>query len=156
MLLKKMEDSFSNVIQLSELMQAADDCTRSGDRDWRRCSWKSKVAAELECLRAAEDSGRDARCIRASWSGEVLIPVPVAPYTKAGDPFQFDFGYNTGTEMKLFHAVSMRAGVDSAVTLAARYPTIAPVMEKMTGAAPRLTAVVEDELNRNEAEFTLR
>ena len=52
--------------------------------------------------------------------------------------------------MKLFHAVSLKAGVDTAVTLAARYPKIAPVMAKVTGATPLLTAVIDDGLNREE------
>jgi hypothetical protein len=76
--------------------------------------------------------------------------VPAAPYTKAGDPFTFDFGYNTGTEIRLFHAVSLKAGVETAVTLAARYPKIAPVMAKMTGTTPGLTAVIDDDLDRSQ------
>jgi len=31
-----------------------------------------------------------------------VLPVPVAPYTKPGDPFQFDFGYRIAGEIKLF------------------------------------------------------
>jgi hypothetical protein len=81
---------------------------------------------------------------------KLLNSVPAAPYTKAGDPFQFDFGYNTGSEIKLFHAVSLKAGVETAVTLAARFPKIAPVMAKMTAAMPLLTAVIDDDLDRNE------
>jgi hypothetical protein len=79
-----------------------------------------------------------------------VLPVPVAPYTKAGDPFEFDFGYRVGGEIKLFQAVSMKAGVDAAVLLAARYPRIVPVMSKMVGAAPALTAVIDDDLDRGQ------
>ena len=82
----------------------------------------------------------------------MLSAVPAEPYTKAGDPFEFDFGYRVEGEIKLFHAVSMRASVDAAVTLAARYPKIGPVMAQMTGAAPMLTAVVEAELDQGRAE----
>ena len=86
-----------------------------------------------------------------------VLPVPVAPYTKPGDPFQFDFGYRVEGEIKLFHAVSLKAGVDSAVLLAARYSKIAPVMSKVAGAAPVLTAVVDDDLDRgrDEVQFAL-
>ena len=79
--------------------------------------------------------------------------VPAEPYTKTGDPFEFDFGYRYEKQIKLFHAVSMRARVDAAVMLAARYPKIAPVMEKVAGAAPLLTAVVEAELDRSRSEI---
>ncbi len=50
--------------------------------------------------------------------------------------------------MRLFHAVSLKANVDSAVMLAARYPKIAPVMAKVSGATPGLTAVIDDDLDR--------
>jgi hypothetical protein len=76
------------------------------------------------------------------------LPVPVAPYTKAGDPFQFDFGYRVGGELKLFQAVSLKASVDAALLLAARYPRIAPVMSKVIQAEPKLTAVIDDDLDR--------
>ena len=46
----------------------------------------------------------------------------------------------------------MRAGVDSAVMLAARYPKIAPVLEKVASASPLLTAVVEAGLDRTRNE----
>jgi hypothetical protein len=83
----------------------------------------------------------------------LLNAVPAEPYTRPGDPFEFDFGYRFGGEIKLFHAVSMRASIDAAVTLAARYPKIVPVMAQVTGAAPMLTAVVEDELDRGRSEI---
>jgi hypothetical protein len=83
----------------------------------------------------------------------LLNAVPAEPYTKPGDPFEFDFGYRFGSEIKLFHAVSMRASVDSAVMLAARYPKIVPVMAQLTATTPLLTAVVEDELDRTRSEI---
>jgi hypothetical protein len=83
----------------------------------------------------------------------LLNAVPAEPYTKTGDPFEFDFGYRFGGEIKLFHAVSMKGSVDSAVMLAARYPKIVPVMERIAGGAPMLTAVVENELNQTRSEI---
>lgn len=53
-------------------------------------------------------------------------------------------------EIKLFQAVSLKAGVDAAVMLAARYPRIAPVMSRVAGAAPALTAVIDDDLDRGQ------
>jgi hypothetical protein len=82
----------------------------------------------------------------------LLTAVAVEPYTKPGDPFEFDFGYRVEGEIKLFQAVSMRASVDAAVLLAARYPKIAPVMAKVTGTTPLLTAVVEAELDKRRSE----
>jgi len=57
----------------------------------------------------------------------------------------------------LFHAVSLKAGVDAAVLLAARYPRIVPVMSKVAGAAPALTAVIDDDLDlgQESVQFAL-
>jgi hypothetical protein len=51
--------------------------------------------------------------------------------------------------MKLFQAVSLKASVDAAVLLAARYPKIVPGMAKVTGTTPQLTAVIDDGLDRS-------
>jgi len=53
--------------------------------------------------------------------------------------------------------VSLKAGVDAAVLLAARYPRIAPVMSKVAQAVPVLTAVIDDDLDRrrDEVQFAL-
>jgi hypothetical protein len=83
----------------------------------------------------------------------LLNSLPAEPYSKPGDPFEFDFGYRFGGEIKLFHAVSMRASVDSAVMLAARYPKIVPEMERIAEGVPMLTAVVEDGLDRTRSEI---
>jgi len=153
-MLRRMEDSFSNVIQVSEVMPA---------------STKESAATEIETVatiflespklrRTREPAGRHRilETMRNEFEKAgvmvLLNTVPAEPYTKAGDPFKFDFGYNTGREIKLFQAVSMRAGVDSAVMLAARYPKIAPEMARVTGLPPMLTAVVEAELDKSRSE----
>jgi hypothetical protein len=153
-LLRRIEDSFSNVIQLSPVMPAVTEKIATAEIEE-----VARIFLETPKIRGTrEPAGR--RKILETMRDEfekagvlpLLIPVPVEPYTKAGDPLEFDFGYNTGKGIKLFHAVSLKASVDSAVTLAARYPKIAPVMEKVVGAAPTLTAVVEAQLDRARTE----
>jgi hypothetical protein len=78
--------------------------------------------------------------------------IPVAPYTKSGDPFKFDFGYRVGNTIKLFQAVSMKTSIEQAVLLASRYPGIAEKMSKTTLALPLLTAVIEDDLDRTQEQ----
>jgi len=154
-LLRKMEDSFSNLIQISQAMPALTERTALAEID--EVARTFLEAPKLK--RSRETSGRQR--ILATMRDEfekagvltLMSAVPVEPYTKAGDPFEFDYGYKTGKEMKLFHAVSMRASVDTAVLLAARYPRIAPAMAELTGNAPLLTAVVEAELDRNRSEI---
>lgn len=158
-LLRKMEDSFSGVLQISAVMPAlaekialaeVDDVARmfletAKVRRTREPAGRQKILGTMQT--AFEEAGVE----------KLVNAVPVEPYTRPGDPFEFDFGYRVGGEIKLFHAVSMRASVDSAVLLAARYPKIAPVMEKVAGGVPLLTAVIEAKLDRSRAEvgFTL-
>jgi len=78
----------------------------------------------------------------------LLHGVPVAPYTRAGDPLNFDFGYRVGDSMKFFHAVTLKASVDQAMMLAARYPAIASKMAEKNKVTPYFTAVVDDSLDK--------
>jgi hypothetical protein len=158
--LKKMEDSFSGVVQVSAVMPALTERTAAVEiADVARMfleTTKVKQTREpvgrqkiLEAMRGE---------FRKTGVLELLNAVPADRYTKQGDPFTFDFGYRFGGEFKLFHAVSMKASVDSAVMLAARYPMIVPGMTRVTEAVPMLTAVVEDELDltRSEISFALQ
>jgi hypothetical protein len=150
MLLKRMEDSFSNVIQLSAPMAVV---TETPAEEIETVASMFVDEARVALTRVLTGRGRILGAMRDAFElagvAKFLTPVPAAPYTK-GDPFTFDFGYNTGTEMRLFHAVSLKAGVETAVTLAARYPKIAPVMAKVTGTTPGLTAVIDDDLDRGQ------
>jgi DUF3037 family protein len=153
-LLKKMEDSFSNLVQISPVMPSLTERTALAEiedvarmyletpklRRTREPAGRQKI---LEMMREEFDKAGVLALLKA---------VPTEPYTKPGDPFAFDFGYRFGGGIKLFHAVSMKASVDSAVMLAARYPKIVPTMAQITGAAPMLTAVVESELDRTRSE----
>jgi len=158
-LLRRMEDSFSGAVQISAVMPAltgkialseVDDVAQmfletAKIRRTREPAGRQKI---LDTMRTAfEDAG----------VLQLLKAVPAAPYTKPGDPFEFDFGYRVGGQIKLLHAVSMRSSVDAAVTLAARYPKIAPEVERVVGGVPLLTGVIEADLDRtrDEVRFAL-
>lgn len=150
-LLRQMEDSFSNLIQLSPTQKClAEDPVAEIEAIASIYLEAEKVGA----TRAVSGRQRILATMREAFEqagvAKFILPVPVAPYTKPGDPFQFDFGYRVAGEIKLFHAVSLKAGVDAAVLLAARYPRIASVMSKVVGASPLLTAVVDDDLDRGQ------
>jgi Protein of unknown function (DUF3037) len=151
MLMKRMEDSFSNVIQLSAPMAVV---TAMPEVEIETMASMFVDEAKVGSTRVLTGRGRIWGAMRDAFEqagvAKFLNPVPVAPYTKVGDPFKFDFGYNTGSDIKLFHAVSLKAGVDTAVTLAARFPKIWPVMAKVTGTTLDLTAVIDDDLDRSE------
>ncbi len=153
-LLRRMEDSFSGVIQVSAVMPALTERAAVTEvEDVARLFLESP-----KLRRVREPAGRQKilETMRGEFEKagvlELLSAVPVEPYTKPGDPFEFDFGYRVGGEIKLFQAVSLKASVDAAVMLAARYPKIVPEMARVTAAAPMLTAVVEAELDRSRSE----
>jgi hypothetical protein len=151
MLLRRLEDSFSNVIQISPAKGClAEDPVREIESMASIYLEAAKVGGKREVSGRQRILGKMRDAFRQAGVEKFVLPVPVAPYTKPGDPFQFDFGYRVAGEIKLFHAVSLKAGVDAAVMLAARYPRIAPVMAKVAGAAPMLTAVIDDDLDRRQ------
>jgi hypothetical protein len=78
----------------------------------------------------------------------IMKKIPVAPYTHIGDPLKFDFGYRVGKHLKIFQAVSFHSGVESAITLAARYPNIRGQIAPLLSAEPHLVAIVEDDLQQ--------
>jgi hypothetical protein len=150
LLLKKIEDQFSNVIQLSAPMRilAANpaqeiETLASMFVDESKAASTRVLTGRGLILSAMRDAFDQAGVMK------FMLPIPVAPYTKVGDPLQFDFGYRVGNEMKLFQAVSLKASVDAAVLLAARYPKIVPGIVNVTGATPQLTAVIDDGLDRS-------
>ncbi|MFZ0958132.1 MAG: DUF3037 domain-containing protein [Candidatus Sulfotelmatobacter sp.] len=154
-LLRKMEDSFSGVVQLSPVVPVLTERTAVSEiEDVARIFLET-----AKVHRTREPAGRQKILVTMRDEFEkagvlaLLNAVPAEPYTKPGDPFEFDFGYRYGSEIKLFHAVSMRASVDSAVMLAARYPKIVPMMAQLTATTPLLTAVVEAELDRTRSEI---
>lgn len=155
LLFKKIEDSFSNVIQLSSAKAClAEDpakemaaltsiyleAARPGEK--REASGRQRILGQMR--QAFEQAG--------VWRF-LMTNIPVAPYTKPGDPMKFDFGYRVGDEIKLFHAVSLRASVEQAIMLASRYPRIVEGITRMTKAESWLTAVVDDDLDRRQEEI---
>jgi DUF3037 family protein len=159
LLLRKLEDSFSNVVQLSPTRGClADDPAKEIDLLARlyfegpKPAARGAVSARQRILKNMRDAFEQA----GVWP-LLMKDVPVAPYSKPGDPLKFDFGYRVGGEVKLFHAVSLKASVDQAILLASRYPVIAKSMAHMNQVTPSLTAVVDDGLDRrpDEVRFAL-
>ncbi len=172
--IKKIEDSFSNVVQLSGVKGCLTENPAQELQLLTRLYLKPRMAMPVEkqdlmpevdieyrhgkgrkyILGAMEDAFKKA----GVW--ELLMRgVPVAAYTRPKDPFKFDFGYRVreDTEIKLFHAVSMNSGIDSAVAIASRFQKIQPEMGRISASTPKLTAVIETDLDRgkNEVAFAL-
>ncbi len=150
--LRKAHDSFSNLIQISPT----------------KACLAQDPAKEMDILAGLYFEGAP-KSIHTVWSERQRIKkgmqgafelagvwtslmknIPAAPYTKAGDPFKFDFGYRVGAEIKLFHAVSLKTNLEQAIMLAARYPKMAQGIIQTTQAHSWLTAVIEDDVDRQQ------
>ncbi|MFB3915144.1 MAG: DUF3037 domain-containing protein [Terriglobales bacterium] len=79
--------------------------------------------------------------------------VAVAPFTHKGDPLKLDCGYRPNGVIKFFHAVSLASDVDAAKVLAFSYPQIREGIARLEHAKTELTAVVENNLDRNDEQI---
>lgn len=144
--MKRVEESFSNAVQISE---------------WKGCL-TDDPATEMETLSELYLQGRRATRTGVSRRQKIysamqdgfeqagvwdlgMKGIPVAEYTGDKDPLKIDFGYRVGDVLKMFHAVALKASVDPALALAARYRKMAAGMAQRSLEA-RLTAVVEDHV----------
>ncbi|HTZ97002.1 MAG TPA: DUF3037 domain-containing protein [Terriglobales bacterium] len=152
-LFKKISDSFSNLVQVSpvkasfslaepveELETLAHLLVEPPNRRGIRV-----VSGREEILGKMRDAFENAGVL-----GLLMHDIPVAPYTRPGDPLRFDFAYRVKDTMKIFHAVSLKAAVDRAMILAARYPSIKEGMMQAGEATPLLTAIVDDDVDRSD------
>lgn len=154
--MRVLNESFSNTIQLSGVRGClTDDPVKEIEK---------MAGIYLESTRVGNSralSGRETilEAMREAWKQagltKFMIPIPARSYTGPGDSFAFDFGYVLGEKIRLFHAVSLKARVDAAVTLAARYPKIARAMShaERSRLVPSLTAVVDDDLDKTNEEI---
>jgi Protein of unknown function (DUF3037) len=155
-LLKRLTDSFSNLIQVSPMkaclaVEPAKELETLANlyveaplrKTIRIISGRQQILAKM----------RDAFEQAGVWKN-LMHSVPVTRYTKPGDPLKFDFAYRIGESMKIFHAVSLKTSVDQAVIMASRYPSIAKGIyryrnEQVTSI---LTTIVDDALDRKDEQ----
>lgn len=156
-IMETLNKSFSNLVQLSEAKGClTDDPSMEIEKmarmylDRMQVGTTQKVSGRQEILNMMKKE------FESAGVAGLMKTFPVADYTYATNKFQFDFGYRIGSELKLFQAVSFKAGTDTAGSLALKYPKIARgMLEKSI--VPTLTAVVDNgpEQLKDEIEFVL-
>jgi Protein of unknown function (DUF3037) len=149
-LLRKLEDSLSNLIQISsakaclakepvlELASLAAmylEAPKPGTK--REASGRQRILGTM----------RDAFEQAGVWA-LLRKEIAAAQYTYKGDPLKIDCGYRPNGVVKMFQAVPLAGGVDAAKVLAFSYPEMAEGIRRVEGAAASLTAVVENGLDR--------
>lgn len=155
-LLKRLDDSFSNMIQVSqgkacltesphqevELLAKMylESAPRKGSRE-RTASARARIVAQMR--EAFEAVG----VWQLMWK-----KIPAAEYTQAGDPLKIDCGYKPNGTVKLFHALALESEVDSAKVLAFSYPAIKAGIARKMNATVELTAVINIEAQLQQAD----
>jgi hypothetical protein len=145
LILKKLEDSFSNTIQLSgtkavlaEDAQAELDALATTYLETRRpgrirdAGARTRIASRMR--EAFETAG--------VWD-LMLKKIKASDYGMKGDPLKIDCGYRPNGIVKMFHGVSLANDVDSAKVLAFSYPLVRHGIANQLNAKSELTAIVD-------------
>ena len=164
LLLRKFEESFANMIQLSprNVCLAAEPA-----RELERLCSMYLEEPQPESMPARHRpksehamilAGIEDALTRAGIWALRFEKISATKYTKKrGDSLVFDFGYVLGTEVRFFQAVPLKANTNKALILAHRFPKVAECISAEKGTIARLTAVVSDDLDRTnpDIEFAL-
>lgn len=158
LILRRIQDSFSNAIQPSEFQAClAESPVTEADELARLYLERSRRRQPTR-----EPSARSAIVARMRSEFEafgvrpplLLERIPVSRYTRGGDPLKIDCGYSPNGTVKLFHAVTLNSDVNAAKILAFSFPQLAQGINKAEGKQALLTAVVEDDLPPDDESVT--
>jgi hypothetical protein len=157
LILRRIQDSFSNAIQPSELQAClaaspvteADELARLYLERPRRRQQTREPSVRLAIV---------AR-MRSEFEAAGVWPlmqekISVSRYTRSGDPLKIDCGYSPNGTIKLFHAVTLNTDVNTAKILAFSFPQLAQGIRKAENKQAILTAIVEDDLPSDDESVT--
>ena len=149
LILRRIQDSFSNAIQPSEFqaclaasaVSEADELARLYlERPKRRQQARDPGARVAIVARMRSE-------FEAAGVWPVMLKnIALSKYTRSGDPLKIDCGYSPNGTVKLFHAVTLSSDVNAAKVLAFSFPQLAKGIRKTEGKQALLTAIVEDDL----------
>jgi hypothetical protein len=144
-LMQVIEDSFSNLIQvteakgcLAENMAAEMDALMRLYVETRKERARQAVSGRQSIVRSMRSSFERAGVWDLMWKR-----IPAAQYTRPGDPLKLDCGYRPNGVVRMFHAVSLMGDVEVAKVLAFSAPALRAGLERVEKAELELTAIVE-------------
>jgi hypothetical protein len=145
LMMKALDDSFSNLLQISEAKACLAESIPAEMEQLSRMYIESRKQRE-----ARRASGRQAisTSIRRQFESVGVWNVmrkriQAAMYTQAGDPLRIDCGYRPNGVIRMFHAVSLEGDLEAAKVLAFSAPQIAAGVRRVENATLELTAIVE-------------
>jgi hypothetical protein len=152
-LLSRLQDSFSNLIQLSEMKgciggEPAEEMDNlatmylqsMGRGAKREVSERRRI---VTAMRAAFEQAGVWKLMRQE--------IRASDYTYLGDPLKIDCGYRPNGIVKMFHGVPLKGNVEAVKALAFSYPQIVAGIRKKEDADCKLIAVVEASLDGQDA-----
>ena len=144
-LMQVIDDSFSNLIQMTEAkgclaenMAAEMDALMRLYVETRKERARQAVSGRQSIVRSMRTSFERAGVWDLMWKR-----IPAAQYTRVGDPLKLDCGYRPNGVVRIFHAVSLRSDVEVAKVLAFSAPALRAGLPRVEKAELELTAIVE-------------
>jgi hypothetical protein len=144
-MMKALEESFSNLLQITEPKACLADSIPAEIEQLSRMYIESRKQRE-----ARRSSGRQAisTSIRRQFEAvgvwnAMRKRIQAAMYTRPGDPLRIDCGYRPNGVIRMFHAVSLEGDLEAAKVLAFSAPQMAEGVLQVEKAALELTAIVE-------------
>lgn len=144
-MMKALEESFSNVLQITEPKACLAESVPAEMEQLSRLYVETRKQREARRL-----SGRQAivtqmrRQFEAAGVWNLMRKrIQASLYTQAGDPLRIDCGYRPNGVVRMFHAVSLDGDLEAAKVLAFGAPQLMEGVERVEQATLELTAVVE-------------
>jgi hypothetical protein len=144
-LLKLLEDSLSNAIQITEPTAYLAESMITGLEELMRIyvDPRKRQAVARKSGRMAIHARLRSQFERAGVWDLMRKRIAVSAYTKAGDPLRIDCGYRPNGIIRMFHAVSLDGDTDWPKVLAFSVPSLREGIARVENAELELTAVVE-------------
>ena len=161
-ILKRLDDSFSNAIQLSPvkacLTESPVDELETLSNMYLETSRERKAARQrnIGARRRIFTRMREAFEQERVWES-FAKDIRASDYTQDGDPLKIDCGYRPNGVIKMFHALALETEPDSAKVLAFSYPHVREGVARVQSLKTELTAIVDEKLDRSgeQVQFAL-
>lgn len=147
-LLKRMEDTFSNAVRLTQAKAVLADSPqeeigRLAEMYLERTRRGSRMVSGRQQIFSAMRGEFERQGV---WEF-MRKNIAASQYTHKGDPLKVDCGYRPNGTVHLYHAVSLETDVNLAKVLAFTFPKLREGIAREEKADATLTAVVESELD---------
>lgn len=150
-LLAQMEQSFSGALELTPMQAVLTESPAAelGVLAHAYLESPARGSRAQTGRRVVYQAMRDAFETAGVWQF-MQKDIPVARYTRQGDPLKIDCGYRPNGVIHLFQALSLATNVDSAKVLAFSYSEMRGGLANAEHAMSDLTVIAEDELDPHD------